>query len=520
MQTQVLILGGGATGTGLARDLAMRGVDCILVEKRDLSAGASGANHGLLHSGARYVSTDLESAVECRKEGELLKKLAPHLIDDTGGLFAAVKGDDESYIADFPGYCEKAGISCKEIDPKEALELEPSLSPETVAVFEVPDASLDPFGLVLENVSDAQEKGAKFMRRTGLVSFRMNGERIRSAVLEHTRTGERMEIEAEVYVNATGAWADEVAGVAGLGIPMLYSKGTLAVTHHRVAHRVINRLRPPSDADILVPGGSVSILGTTSVTIDDLNEILPTVSEVDHIVAEGSKMIPELERERYIRAYAGVRPLLKPGGSEDGREASRGFALIDHASEGVENFISITGGKLTTFRLMAEKTADKVCDRLGVDEPCRTAEEPYPCSVTWQWTEPAHVGMETIRRADPGDVLLCECEMIPRKAIDGILSKFDERGGKPGLKALSRRSRLGKGSCQGNFCALRTTAHLYDSGRLENAQGVDNLREFLSERWRGQRPILWDMPLIQSELQEALHCALLGLELEHGGGDE
>jgi glycerol-3-phosphate dehydrogenase len=164
---------------------------------------------------------------------------------------------------------------------------------------------------------------------------------------------------------------------------------------------------------------------------------------------------------------------------------------------------------------MAEHTADAVCRQLGVDAPCRTRTEPYPCSGTWQWTEPAHATMETIRRADPSDVLLCECEMIPRKAIDEILQQFDERGGKPGLKALSRRSRLGKGSCQGNFCALRTTAHLYDTGHLEGAQGLENLQEFLSERWRGQRPILWDMPLIQAELQEALHCGLLGLEL-HG----
>ena len=103
MKTQVLVIGGGATGTGLVRDLAMRGVSCILVEKRDINAGASGGNHGLLHSGCRYVASDQSAAIECREERELIKRLAPQCIEDTGGLFVAVQGDDEKYIADFPG---------------------------------------------------------------------------------------------------------------------------------------------------------------------------------------------------------------------------------------------------------------------------------------------------------------------------------------------------------------------------------------------------------------------------------
>ena len=95
MQTQVLIIGAGITGCGLARDLALRGVPAMVVDKGDLDSGASGSNHGLLHSGARYVASDPESARECRRESALLKRLAPHCVEDTGGLFVAVEGDDE-----------------------------------------------------------------------------------------------------------------------------------------------------------------------------------------------------------------------------------------------------------------------------------------------------------------------------------------------------------------------------------------------------------------------------------------
>ncbi|MEA3478568.1 MAG: FAD-dependent oxidoreductase, partial [Bacteroidota bacterium] len=110
LETQVLIIGGGITGAGIARDLALRGIKCILAEKHDINAGASGANHGLLHSGARYVAGDLVNAEECREEGNILKKIAPHCIEDTGGLFIAVEGDDEKYVADFPHLCSKCGI--------------------------------------------------------------------------------------------------------------------------------------------------------------------------------------------------------------------------------------------------------------------------------------------------------------------------------------------------------------------------------------------------------------------------
>ncbi|MFZ1909255.1 MAG: FAD-dependent oxidoreductase, partial [Burkholderiales bacterium] len=141
-ETQVLIIGGGATGTALARDLALRGVDCILVEKDDINSGASGHNHGLLHSGARYVASDRQTAMECRAEGVILKSVAAQAIEDTGGYFVAVQGDDERYIADFPSLCARAGITARAVDLAAARTLEPALSERTIAVFEVPDASI------------------------------------------------------------------------------------------------------------------------------------------------------------------------------------------------------------------------------------------------------------------------------------------------------------------------------------------------------------------------------------------
>lgn len=111
-ETEVLIIGGGVTGTGVMRDLALRGIHCLLIDRRDLNAGASGGNHGLLHSGGRYAASDAETAAECRQEGDILRRVAPDCIDDCGGLFVAVEGDDPGFAERFPGNCEAAGIDC------------------------------------------------------------------------------------------------------------------------------------------------------------------------------------------------------------------------------------------------------------------------------------------------------------------------------------------------------------------------------------------------------------------------
>jgi glycerol-3-phosphate dehydrogenase len=513
LNTRVLIIGGGSTGTGIARDLALRGVQCILAEYHDINAGASGANHGLLHSGGRYVFTDQGSAAECRQEGKLLKKLAPHCIEDTGGLFVAVEGDDEKYAADFPHLCAQCHIPVQELDVKEARELEPALSDKLIAAYMVADASIDPFKLSMENMAQAQELGSTLLRFTKVVGFEISNQKIRATRLQNIITGEELIIEAEQVINATGAWAGVVAGLAGATIDIIYSKGSLIVTHNRITERVVNRLRPSASADILVPGGTVSILGTTSIRIDNLDQIYPTVEEVDTMVGEAVKMIPVLESVRYIRAYAGVRPLVGSRSASDDRSVSRSFALIDHCEEGLENFTTISGGKLTTYRLMAEKTSDLVCRRLGVSNPCLTRTQPLGLTQPAKWTQPGLAPRLWLKHHEPEDILLCECEMVPKSAVDAIIDSIREQNGQPDLKAIALRSRIGKGACQGTFCGVRVTSYMFDRGELESEQSLTNLRDFLSQRWKGQHPTLWDRQLVQAELLEALYCGFFGLEL-------
>ncbi len=515
LETEVLIIGGGVTGTGVMRDLALRGIHCLLIDRLDLNAGASGGNHGLLHSGGRYVGGDISTAAECRREGAILKQFAPECVDTCGGLFVAVEGDDREFAARFPEHCRKAGIHCEQITPAEARTLEPCLSDRVYAAYTVADATVDPFRITLENVNHAQQlMGSRFLAHTELERFIIDDGVISAALCRDTSTGLLKTIRLRQVVNAAGAWAMRVAQHAGCSdVNLTYSKGTLIVSNTRIGERVINRLRPPGDGDILVPGGTVSLLGTTSDTVASLDDIHPSSDEVDRILAEGTAMVPELAHRRFIRAFSGVRPLLKAGGAGgQGRQASRGFSLFDHQTQGLANFATITGGKLTTFRLMAEKAADLVARRLGNSEPCKTANTPLPSGSAIRWTEPGFAPRYWTARRDPGDLILCECEMVPESAIDDIVDCAPGAESQMSLKSISVRSRVGKGTCQGSFCSLRVASHLYTRQIYDSPVGLHHTRDFVAARFKGATPIAWGAQLAQMELAEALHCALLGLD--------
>lgn len=513
IETDVLIIGGGVTGTGIVRDLALRGLKSILIDKSDLNAGASGGNHGLLHSGARYVYSDPEAAVECKNELAILKKNAGHCIEDTGGLFVAVKGDDEKYIADFPDLCQKSGIYCNKIDLAVAREMEPVLSNDMIAAYEVNDASINPFKLSIENMNDAVLRGSQFLSFSKVTGFKIANNCIEHAIVYDQNNGETIKIKAKTYVNASGAWAGMVAAMAGITINMVISKGTLLVTSKRMAKRVINRLRKATDGDILVPGGVVSILGTTSLRIKSPDNIYPTINEVDHIIRQGEKMIPGLKTCRYIRAYSGARPLVSEGNSEDDRNVSRGFSLLNHEADKVDNFITITGGKLTTYRLMAEKASDLICWKHSIFSKCLTKEIPLPSTKSGEWSEPGVQVKEVFKSETISDPILCECEMVPQGAIDTLINSIKQTKGKPDLISIGRRSRIGKGPCQGAFCSLRIFSHLYDSNVIQDHSDINDLKCFLNERWKGEQALLWDQALVQSSIKEMIHSGLFGLEL-------
>jgi len=362
----VIIIGGGATGAGTARDCALRGLRTLLIEREDIACGASGRNHGLLHSGARYAVNDPESAAECIKENMILRRIARNCVEATGGLFISLPEDGLEYQSDFIKKCEASGISTEVLTPQKALALEPEINPDLIGAVKVPDASVDPFRLVSDNVLDARLHGAEVKTRHEVLSLIKEGVTIMGVKALDKETGLTENIYAHYVINAAGIWGAHIAEMAGVKIGMLPAKGSLLVFNQRLAKMVINRCRKPANADILVPGDVVSIIGTTSdkVPFEQCDNMKVTKDEVELLLREGSKLVPRFSDTRVIRAYAGVRPLVASDNDPTGRNVSRGVVLLDHSQrDGVRGFITITGGKLTSYRLMAQMVTDLVCKK-------------------------------------------------------------------------------------------------------------------------------------------------------------
>jgi glycerol-3-phosphate dehydrogenase len=514
LQTEVLIIGGGATGAGISRDLALRGIPSFLVEKDDFTSGASGRNQGLLHSGARYAVSDIEAAKECISENRILRRIAPHCIEDTGGLFVSLPEDGADYRAAFIRACGAAGIDTLPLSPHEALSMEPKLNPLLIGAVQVPDGAIDPFTLVVENARDAESRGARFLLHTEVTGLIRNGLRIAGARVKDRITGKEFAISAPCVINATGAWANHILGLVGIKIGMSLSKGSMLITNTHLSERVINRCRPPASGDIIVPNDTVSILGTTSEHVEDLEHYAVTTEEVSLLIKELSMMIPAIKGERFTRAYAGVRPLVQAEGVCDDREISRGFALIDHGScDGLTGLITITGGKLMTYRLMAERTADFICEQMGLHVPCITHTQPLPGAGRGHTLQDRLLRLRHQIPASRGE-LLCDCELVPREAVDAILREGKVRE----LQDILHRTRLAKGTCQGGFCVYRLLGVLNEMGNETRLGGTNRtLKDFLEERWKGIRPVLWGTSLKEEELIESIYKGLFNLTPEETG---
>ncbi|WP_251328629.1 FAD-dependent oxidoreductase [Haloplanus pelagicus] len=376
MHTTVLVIGGGATGVGVARDLALRGVDVTLVERGGLAAGTTGRSHGVLHSGARYAESDPDDAAACLAENRNLRAVAPACLRETGGYFLQLDGDDPDYFERKRAACADVGMETTTLDGADLRERIAGVGPAVERALAVPDAVISPARLVVANAVAAREAGATIHTSAPVESIRVADGRVRRVAV-----GGRLDatIEAEVVVNATGPWAERCASLAGVSVPMRPTRGVMVAVENPGVDAVLNRCRPPADGDIVVPRPDEAVLGTTSVAVDDPDDFERTRAEVERTISECAAMCPAVAGASPARTYWGVRPLYAPDeAGRDGRAISRGFALLDHTDDGGSGFVTVVGGKLTTYRRMAEATADLVCDRLGVSAPCRTADRPLP----------------------------------------------------------------------------------------------------------------------------------------------
>ncbi|WP_457559716.1 anaerobic glycerol-3-phosphate dehydrogenase subunit A [Candidatus Harpocratesius sp.] len=528
-----IIIGGGISGAGIARDLALRGLKVILFEKKDLAEGTTGRCHGLLHSGARYVSTDPQAANECAKENEILRKIATHIIDSCGGYFIALTDEEVDYGDRFIEYCANAEIEIEEITPEKFLQLEPNCNPRIKRVFRVNDAYIDPFLLTYYNALDAKQHGAIIKTYTLVEHLILTEKEIVGVRIHDIITNEFTNIYGKIVINATGPWAALLESDLKLknSLQIVPTKGTLLVYKKRLVSSVINRLRLPGDGDIIVPSHQSVILGTNAIPVNerDLDQLKTTYEEIDQLEHLGEEMLPIIKSARLIRYYTGARPLVKsnltPQNSLPQKissnnsslyNSSRQFKIVDYSNEGYSGFITVFGGKLTTYRLLAEKVSDYVCHKLGIYEKCSTDTIPLPgadlpytkkeiqelfhiderraADLSLKWGSfMQEMGNLCITCLDSAKIetnveikgriynrIICECEKVTENELKWVkehlfVQKIDD---------YRRRTRQGMGICQGQFCLFKVAEMDLQWSNKTHKRIMEELKEALEERWK------------------------------------
>jgi len=382
---QVIIIGGGGTGAALAYDFALRGLRVTLLERGELTSGTTGRHHGQLHCGARYAVQDREIGRECMVESEILRRIAFPSIEFNYGLFVALCAEDERYCDSFIPACEACGIPTRLLTAKQALAMEPRLNPKLRLSIQVPDGSMDAWRLALQFFASARALGADIRNFNEVIGLNLAGSaeggtrsRVTGVKVRDYRLGVEYELEADLVINASGAWSKKIVGLAGIDIAVSPSPGTMVAVKGRLNNMVISRLHPAGDGDIIVPQRNLSIIGSTQRLAEDPDNIEPPGDDVENLLDSAVEMVPAFRDASFHAAWSAARPLIGEAASAAGlRSLSRDFSLIDHRdSDGVDRFLSIIGGKATTLRGMAQITADWVCQQLGIQAECRTAEQP------------------------------------------------------------------------------------------------------------------------------------------------
>jgi glycerol-3-phosphate dehydrogenase len=538
----VVVIGGGSTGIGIARDLSMRGLDVTLLEQGNLTHGTTGRMHGLLHSGGRYAVADQKSAEECIHENRVLRDIASHCVEMTDGLFVKRPEDSEEYFQKKLEGCETCSIPAEVVSAEQARAMEPHLADDIDKAIAVPDGAVDPFRLVVANAASAQEHGARIETHSTVTDLLVEDGEVVGVEVEHDSgsgkrvhgtAGTREEIRADYVVNATGAWAGRIGDMAGVDIEVRPSKGVMTIMNIRQVDTVINRCKPKGDADIIVPHETTAILGTTDEEVDDPADYPEEQWEVDLMIDTLSELVPMLEEARTIRSFWGVRPLYEPPevGSDDPTDITRDYFLLDHEErDGLDGMTSIVGGKFTTYRMMGEEISDHVCDQFAIDADCRTAEVPLPGSEDFdvlrdymdEFGLQSPIGRRSVERLgsraqevldiDGPNPTVCGCEGVTRAEIQDAISQSGSD-----LNAVRIRTRASMGNCQGGFCCHRMANELHEAhDEVTVRQAWD---ELLQERWKGQRHALWGEQLSQAMLNYALHATTQNRDMDPADGD-
>jgi glycerol-3-phosphate dehydrogenase len=396
--TDVLIIGGGANGCGLARDLAKRGVRVILCEKADFGRGATNNSTAMIHGGPRYLLTDPGTTKHSCSDSGHIQKIAPHLLFRIPFLIPVPKSMLNRHLAMllhdvffnvYDRYSAlKNGLRHARLSLEELHALEPGVQGDFLGAIATDEWGIDPGRLCMLNVLDAAAFGARIWPYSPVLGLLQNpaGE-ITGATVQ--RGGTTVEVHAKLVVNCAGAWASDIGKWAGGGVRIRPGKGVHLIYEKRISNFCVMAYTIDGRQIFLLPQQNETWVGTTD---DDyygsLDDVPVTHDEIEYLRQGAEFTIPAFAKQRLIGTRAGVRnTMYGEGCSED--DLSRGYEIVEHEHVGKPavarrvlkkpvGMLSFVGGKLASYRVQAEEMADRVCQLLGVEQKSQTCTHTLP----------------------------------------------------------------------------------------------------------------------------------------------
>jgi len=404
----LLIIGGGITGVGIARDAARRGLRVAVIEMRDLAYGTSSRSSKLVHGGLRYLEQfEFSLVFEAVSERRILLDIAPHLVNPLGFLFPVYKGSSLKLWFVNAGMWLYDGLSLfrspkrhQSLTPAEVKDLEPALCTERMSGAPLYyDCATNDARLTLENAIDAVGAGATVVTHATVRSFIKDAHgRVKGVVIEDRYTGALKEVSAHAVINATGPWTDRTIAMSkplASGRLLRPTKGIhVVVEREKLPMRNAVVCLHPKDRRVLfaIPWGDRTYIGTTDTDYDgDPADVAADWDDVDYLVSACATYFPDhpLVHEDVIATWAGLRPLIRPVG-EDGEVDESSVSREHQIVIGQDGLITIAGGKLTTYRRMAAEVVDTAVNLLRLSSalpvrlrPADTDSEPLPGAVGW-----------------------------------------------------------------------------------------------------------------------------------------
>ena len=530
----VIIIGGGANGTGLARDLSLRGVNVLLCEKGDLGRGASGSSSGMIHGGPRYLLDDVEITRHSCTDSGYIQAIAPHLCFRIPFLMPIPKANPfgplglllhDVFFDVYDRFAPlKNGIRHARLTAAQMQATEPGLAGDFLGGVTLDEWGIDVGRLCLLGALDAEAHGAQVATYTAVTAIlRETDGRVVGATLRHEGQGGDVTVRAKVVVNCAGAWAEAMAKLpgreGGRGAAQLRpGKGVHLIYEKRVSNFAIITSAKDGRQIFVMPYLNETWIATTDDDYyGDLDDLWATSDEVQYLREAGESVLPGLRQQRLIGTRVGVRNTIHGWGQlED--SLSRRYEIVDHAQEGAPGFFSLVGGKLASFRVQAEEMADAVCQHLGKKAACQTHVLPlpggdnlptasqlcgaYPISaivahrlIARHGSLAPHVldlgvatpgGLEVLDPAEP--TLACEVRWAVRH--EKVVHLGD----------LMTRCRVAMGADMGMVGGLPAAQIFAQERGLDVATERAELMDLLGRRWRSARPILEGAQLAQMEL--------------------